>query len=223
MKFGADQVIACPHCKTLARVQTIASGNTFGARTWTDGKTIAPMLPSIPFITKCHKCNRFFWLKNAKVIGEVPYWATNLDKEFSEAWINAERVKTLTESEYLEAIELNDAPTKIDALNLRICAWQAGNDTQRSIESNVIPSQTTQVRSLQAITNMEWLLEGFNAKDYRQQLMKAELLRELERFAESIQILESEFPIELQVPKQFIYALASKKEAKVQEFLRSKG
>lgn len=223
MRFGADQVIACPHCETLARMQTIASGNTFGARTWTDGKTIAPMLPSIPFITKCHNCTRFFWLTNAKVIGEVPYWATNLDTEFLETWINAERVKTLTESEYLEAIELNDAPTKIDALNLRICAWQAGNDIQRSIESKMIPSQTTQVRSLQAITNMEWLLEGFNTKDHHQQLMKAEVLRELERFAESLQILESEFPVQLQAPKQFIRDLASKKEARVQEFLRSKG
>ena len=44
---GPNQIVACPHCEALAQYETLTSGNTFGARVWTDGKQIAPMLGSI--------------------------------------------------------------------------------------------------------------------------------------------------------------------------------
>ena len=57
MKPGPDKVIECPKCKALARVFTLVSGNTFGARRWTDGRMIAPMLPRPPVIAKCGDCS----------------------------------------------------------------------------------------------------------------------------------------------------------------------
>ena len=35
---GPYQIIACPQCKGLAKYMTLMSGNTIGARVWTDGK-----------------------------------------------------------------------------------------------------------------------------------------------------------------------------------------
>ncbi len=70
---GPDRVIECAPCKTLMRVPTLLSGNTFGARWWTDGKMIAPMLPMPPTITRCHGCGRYFWIAEAKGIGEIHF------------------------------------------------------------------------------------------------------------------------------------------------------
>jgi hypothetical protein len=56
MLAGPDQIVACPHCKALAKYMTLMSGNTFGARVWTDGKQDAPMLPHPPAVVKCRQC-----------------------------------------------------------------------------------------------------------------------------------------------------------------------
>jgi len=53
MMPGPYQIIACPKCKGLQQYRTLASGNTFGTRLWTDGKRIARMLPLPPAVVKC--------------------------------------------------------------------------------------------------------------------------------------------------------------------------
>ena len=45
---GPTLIIACPACKAEHLLPTLASGNTLGARYWTDGYCEAPMLPEIP-------------------------------------------------------------------------------------------------------------------------------------------------------------------------------
>jgi tetratricopeptide (TPR) repeat protein len=70
MRPGPDRIIACPHCEFKTRVSTLLSGNTFGARRWSDGKEDFPSFPQNPSITRCRRCRNFFWLKNAKNIGE---------------------------------------------------------------------------------------------------------------------------------------------------------
>lgn len=40
--------LVCPSCKGILLVRQIASGNTFGAIVWTDGKAECPMLPPAP-------------------------------------------------------------------------------------------------------------------------------------------------------------------------------
>jgi len=45
---GPGQVVACPRCEAEASYSTMISGNNFGARFWTDGRMIAPMLVEIP-------------------------------------------------------------------------------------------------------------------------------------------------------------------------------
>jgi hypothetical protein len=68
---GPDQIIACPNCKEHEKYRTLISGNTFGAKVWTDGKQIAPMLPRPPAVVKCHYCGECYWLADAKKIKEV--------------------------------------------------------------------------------------------------------------------------------------------------------
>jgi hypothetical protein len=70
MRPGPDRIIVCPHCEYKSRIRTLLSGNTLGARRWTDGKEDFPSLPQDPPIIRCMRCRSFFWLENAKSIGE---------------------------------------------------------------------------------------------------------------------------------------------------------
>jgi hypothetical protein len=87
---GPDQVIACPHCGNLARQPTLASGNTYHAQLWSDGKLDAPMLPEYPAITRCRGCRTVFWIRDAPVIDEIGPWGEDLDSAPA-GWQAAER------------------------------------------------------------------------------------------------------------------------------------
>jgi len=216
---GPDKVIECPKCKELARVFTLVSGNTFGARKWTDGKMIAPMLPRPPAVTKCKKCGHYFWTSDAKEIGELPLWGAEAEKIPSK-WKAAERVRELSETEYLEAINIGIASTKEQELHLRICAWWAGNDSLRSQgQSPGDQTQTVPTRSLEATINLEHLLELLDIRNPDQRLMKAEVLRELGRFDDAIRVLEFHFPSEYANVVALIRNLAQKEDPIVREIL----
>jgi len=128
---GPQLVIACPTCKSLARVFTLLTGNTFRARWWTDGKRLAPMMPSQPRVTKCESCGSYFWVADAKVVGEVPEPFSCRRKKLPKRWAEAPWVKHLTEGQCFEALSSRAARNKGEEIHLRVLAWQAANDRAR--------------------------------------------------------------------------------------------
>lgn len=72
MTPGPTQIIECPACGALHQLATAASGNTFGALLWSDGKLDAPMLFNSPDIARCSGCRVLFMLELANVVGELP-------------------------------------------------------------------------------------------------------------------------------------------------------
>jgi len=50
------------------------SGNTLGAKIWTDGKQEAPMLPEGIVLSFCNNCNQYLWVEDAEVIEELDPW-----------------------------------------------------------------------------------------------------------------------------------------------------
>jgi len=217
---GPDKIIECPNCKGFARVFTLVSGNTFGARRWTDGKMIAPMLPRPPAITKCRDCGHYFWLSDAKKVGELPsLWGVEEKKKIPPEWRTAEHVRELSEAEYFEAIKKGAAEREEQELHLRIGAWWAGNDLLRYQGQSFVDKSRIVARSPEATMNLESLLELLNIGDSDQRLMKAEVLRELGRFEEAIRLLEFDFPSEYGSVVVLIRNLAQKKDPIVREIL----
>lgn len=216
---GPDKVIECPKCKGLARVFTLVSGNTMDARRWTDGKVIAPMLPRPPAITRCRDCGYYYWLSDAKEVGELPLWGPEAENSPS-TWKKAKPVRKLSESEYLEAIRIGAASTREQQLHLRICAWWASNDPLRSQEKHAVPrTQTAPPRSVEAIMNLEHLLGLLDIGDPDQRLMKAEVLRELGRHDDAIRLLEFDLPSDYESVVALIRNLAQEKDPAVREVL----
>jgi hypothetical protein len=58
-------VRACPHCRALVVQEDTLSGNTIGAKFYTDGKLEAKMLPDHPWLAKCPACSGLFWVDEA--------------------------------------------------------------------------------------------------------------------------------------------------------------
>lgn len=65
MKPGPPLVVNCPDCGAQKKLMSIVSGNTFGARLWSDGMMFAPMLPRISPVQKCPECGNFFILTDS--------------------------------------------------------------------------------------------------------------------------------------------------------------
>jgi uncharacterized C2H2 Zn-finger protein len=183
MKPGDDLVYKCPKCGGLLKNRSLMSGNTFHAKLYSDAKQIAPMLPSYPNLTKCKKCDAIFWLSDFKKIG-ICSWQGNDSQE----WKNAPYVEFLNINDLFRALNEN----KGRELYIRQMIWWAFNDRVRNNESIFIDSED----KLLWEENCNTLLNLFNKKDTDQQVMIAELYRNLEQFdkcTEIINNLSSEF------------------------------
>lgn len=200
---GPDQIIACPKCKGLAKHMTLASGNGFGAKIWTDGKGDAPMCPGLPPVVKCHHCAEIYWLEDAEKVGSIDTYRWRLgdgdqddDSQVNPDWAAAERIQVPTEDDYYHALEKGLAKTLEQEKELRILAWWRRNDDDRegyyddyrddypddydvigrSLAGETPISLGPLRQNLIALTH---LLEDESGNDC---LMKAEVLRELGEF-----------------------------------------
>lgn len=177
----ADIVIACPYCAAAARVFQLASGDTFGAITWTDGWMDAPMMPKAPRITRCHSCQKIYWVFLAPQLAFLPFDETGAAAgEFKDA----PHVAPLTEADCFEALRAGlDAGDDLE-LELRILTWWRGNDAFREPQHAAAHST-----SAEAIANMERFITMTEHGDEDLLLFRAEALRHLGRFDEARQTL----------------------------------
>ena len=115
----------CPSCDGLLAQQTLLSGNTIGARYWTDGKMDAPMLPHYPALVRCAHCQHLLWLPEAPLhpFEAPPQMFRNVE--------GAQNPIAPTENDYLEAIDSGLAPDKEREIYCRLGAWHVFNDARR--------------------------------------------------------------------------------------------
>lgn len=63
---GPSLIINCPNCGSEKKLISLLSGNTFGAKSWSDTKQEAPMLPRLSVVQKCPHCGHYFMLPDEK-------------------------------------------------------------------------------------------------------------------------------------------------------------
>ena len=240
-RFGPDKIIECPNCKKFAKVFTLQSVNTFGARSWTDGKMEAPGLPVRPAITKCSGCNQYFWLSDAKDVSENFFyrWERKEEKKFFDKWCgkevsqadnpendpdyrqewkDAERVRKLSEAEYLDAIILSVFSSKKQELALRITACRVCNDRFRLPRASpVYKPCSTPLQYPEEKANIERLTELLDINNPDERLLKAEVIRELGLFDDAVELLKFDFPDGYKRMVEFIRFIALHHDCVVRE------
>jgi hypothetical protein len=181
---GPDQIVACPHCEALAKYRTLVSGNTFGARVWTDGKQVAPMLPRPPAVARCRNCSACYWLSEAREVGTVSSGGRNRAR-VDPARLAAEYVEEPNEEEYLGALAAGLAREPEQELTLRRLAWWRGNDPFRSAPPSEVGPPASDARR----ENLLALAHLLNGADEDSLLTKVEVLRHLGAFKAALEVL----------------------------------
>ena len=60
------QILACPYCGGQKLIESIGSGNTFGATVWSDTKRVYPYLQHPSEIQWCLKCGKYYFYEDSK-------------------------------------------------------------------------------------------------------------------------------------------------------------
>ncbi len=177
-----DSVYQCPKCDNLLKNRNLLSGNTFGARIFSDSKRIAPMLPEYPNLTKCRKCNTIFWLCKLQEIGTLDW-----SNEQNPNWENADSADFLTIDDYLNAIETGLAENVDEEVLIRMLIWWAFNDRLRN-GKEIFRNESDEIRWKE---NCLALMALLDLKNDSQKIMLAELNRNLGDFEKCISIIDS--------------------------------
>ena len=210
MQPGPDIIRECPKCAGTVVQNTMMSGNTFGARMWTDGKMEAPMLPDCPWLVKCPDCHALLWIDETREIGEGGFFDEN------PGWPNAKEPVSPMVSDLLRMLA-TDGLSPEKNLYLRQKYWWAINDAYRSNETATAIFEPLQERMLRALAAV------FDENDSNQRIAKAEVFRELKMFDDCIRLLSSPFAEKGHAEvAAFIKKLAEQKVWTVKEIKRGK-
>ena len=158
------------------------SGNVIGAKIFSDGKRIAPMLPEFPDLTKCKKCDTIFWLSKLKEIGSY-----DLDDKMSSNWEHEDYADFLDIEDYFKALNDNLAENMQEELFIRKRIWRAYNDRIRN-GKNLFIDENDEMKWRE---NCNKLLSLFDQSDLNQKIMTAELHRNLGDFDNCINLINS--------------------------------
>jgi phage FluMu protein Com len=183
---GPTIVRECSACSKLIAEATIISGNTFGARQWTDGKLDAPMFPDQPLLVKCPHCGTLVWITEQKQVGKA---AKRREDKPNGAFSDAHHGITPTLSDYEEFLKAGISDARKEYY-VRLRAWWTGNDSRRE-SNNLNPLSCFERENLLVFVTM------LSDETSYERLMKAEVFRELGEFKEAGKLLLSEFDEEL--------------------------
>lgn len=205
MTPGPTVLRRCSGCSKLIAERTIASGNTFGAQFWTDGKRHAPMLPDQPWLVKCGHCSTLVWIDEQEELGEISPWEDN-----DGAFAGALAYLTPVASDY-ERLARDSAQDPEKQRYLRQCFWWAGNDARRGSSEPARLSETER-QNLESFAGM--LDEAID----QDRLIKAEAFRELGRFEDALRLLAQDLDPRMKRAATFIRDLAKKGDPLLREF-----
>jgi len=194
----------CPHCKVHVVQEDTLSGNTIGATYWTDGKREAKMLPNHPWLVKCPICAGLFWVDEA----------LEVDTGF-EAAEGKRKVLAPSEKNLLGFLAGTTLP-RDEELHLRLTAWRSANDAWRWKPNATMAFSKEQAQNLHALSEM------LDETKQNQQILKAEIAREMGEFRKCLRLLSHPFDKNYDHAAGFIRKLAEEKTQAVRQFLPGK-
>ena len=165
----------CPHCRVHVVQEETLSGNTIGAKFYTDGKREAKMLPDHPWLAKCPACSGYFWVDEAVEVGAG-----------FDAAKGKQQVLAPSEKELLGFLSGPSLPRDKEMF-LRVAAWRSANDAWRRNPNATPAFSKDQEQNLKALSEM------LDETEPNQRILKAEIARELGEFDECLGLLSHPF------------------------------
>jgi len=204
--FGGIIIKKCPHCSALVSEFELSSVFIREKHAWTDGLIFLDGYPYYPSIAMCHNCAGYYWVADAEVVGEIPLPREEMKRVIDQHpdWEKVPLIRGVNEDGYWDALASGLASTREKEKKLRVLIWWKSNDPFRD---NPEPAEIP--RSSDAMLNLERLIELFCENEPGDMLYRAEALRQLGRFDESIAVLELISATEVRAARYQIMQLAS--------------
>jgi hypothetical protein len=209
---GPTIIRSCPGCHEALSQFTIGSGNTIGAKFWTDGKMEAPMLPDRPQLVKCPKCSILFWVNDAKELGRSELWLHTDETKWDAKWNNAPAPDLPSREDLLNYANTQKL-TKEREIYVRERAWWLTNDPLRHSAAAPKSSSWSDVEK----KNLRALSALLDEAKWQHRHLKAEIERELGNFRECQLLLNAQFPDECPGTADQIRKLSEENDRVVRE------
>jgi len=178
MTPGPHKILKTVPTGLLVKIESLNSGNTVGARFWTDGKCVAPMMPDQPWLRRHPVNGELFWTDECEEIAtEVPWGDSN---EFP----NVPFADEPSCEDYRRLLETGGASSHEKERYVRMRLWWATNEPVRHGERD----------SLKDRDNLQKLLPLLDESNANHRLTAAEICRELGDFDRAAALLEFAFP-----------------------------
>jgi hypothetical protein len=175
MKQGPTEIIECPHCQSLNLRKIYLSWNNIGIEIWSDFRYFGKGVPEIHALVKCHNCQQFFWMNELEEIADY-------DKN-DPAHISAAYPLIPEMQDYMDALQISLDDTKDKERYVRKWIWWTYNDGFRNgpLYKHKISNEIRE--------NLAQYTRLLDTNDQDDKLILAEAYRELESFAESLEVL----------------------------------
>jgi hypothetical protein len=180
MTPGPRIIRVCTACAKYIKQFTWASGNTFGARFWTDGKVKGHMFPASQQFVKCPHCSALVWIYELKEVDRIAprEHINSADYMFKDACPPI--MPTMKDTvDFLARAPMD----KEKELYLRVQIWWAGNDPRRESDTPP-PLEPLEKENLRILAPL--LREGGD----REWIMGAETFRERGMFKKAEEWLD---------------------------------
>jgi hypothetical protein len=211
---GPTAIIACPTCGGLLKRETWLSGNTFGAKLYTDGRQVAPMMPWQPPMSRCPHCSAFFWLAN---MPEVRTLDDGEEFDVRSEPRNPLALPEPSEADYYEALKSGLAKDRDQERQIRTVAWWRSNDAFRELGSPLLSAHSDLTERRENLNSLLTLLSKEDSPEAV--IMRAELLRELGDFDRACAALNSLSDPNLKWVAVQLRDLCEKRDTQVRELV----
>lgn len=190
---GSNHVIACRHCGALTQYRTLSRESGFRLSIWTDALVTGPFITPIRALMCCRNCERLSWIYEARMVRIYESWEHPKRVNGEPDWYAAPAMLEVGEEHYYAALREGMAIEPVGEMLLRMLAWRRHNDAVRTRDV-VMSVQRIRLRQAAQISdecraNMELLAEVLSRRGHIEQIMCAEVLRELGEFDFALDVL----------------------------------
>jgi hypothetical protein len=172
------------------------------------------MLPDAPSVVRCGGCSGVFWLESATEVGEYSQWGSD-DESIDPMWTCAAGLVEPDEQQYLAALEQLVAAQPQRVREARLFAWWRGNDRLRGQRPSGSDDKPQLISRRHA--NMHQLIALLDTAEPSDQLMRAEVLRQLGEFDQAVAILSKPFPPEYDTALSRLLGLCAQRDTVLQK------
>lgn len=206
MTPGPTKILKIANSGSLVKISTINSGNTFGARYWTDGKCEAPMLPDFPQLRSHPTTHELFWVDECEEV------ASEIDWETETLYPEVDYGQTPTLTDYRQVLDSDTALTEKREHYALTHFWWLANDPVRHGENDAARPSDFRERLLR----LRQLLDVSNPD---QRIMAAEVARELGDFSAGEELLKEQFSDDYAFVADLIRDLIAQRDSSVREIV----